>query len=126
MRSLATDIRNGLEKSRYKTTGLLLDGKGGHCVMGAAFLGVGTKKGRDFKASRYGELWREQLEAGIIAQAVTQNNSTTRSREEIADNVEIMEWERLGIPTRKMKAQLATVGKVALEVAVMLLLVVIL
>ena len=110
MRSLANDIREGCKLSKYKVSGVLLDGKGGHCAMGAAFLGAGVSDRYGESAmmpTRYPVFWFEQCITGITYEAVRKNNYTPDTREEIADWVEQQEWERLGIPTRAMKAELA-------------------
>lgn len=122
MRSLATDIRNGMKHTKYKIKVLLWDGKGGNCAMGVAILGTGVKHDKGVPTGRqlsYMHLWPKQDTIGISGIMVGLNNGTDMPISEIADKVEQMEWEHLGIPTLAMREELAaSESKPAEKVAV--------
>jgi len=123
MRSLANDIREGCKISPYKIKERLFDGHGGACEMGAAMIGAGCydKNGRFLNHSTCYQNWPAQLEMGIVDRAVSNNNFTDLTREEIADIVEQEEWKLLGIPTRAMKEELARAPVAQEAVSTMLL-----
>lgn len=88
MRSLATDIRNGMQFTKYKIQDSSSNDAGGHCALGVAALGSGVGLHMDC-----GKTYPEQYKNTIIYGVVGLNDNTDLSIPEMADRVE--QWEHI-------------------------------